>query len=48
MNVEITATDSANLVAYLHGFTITLFGLLSIIIMLLLFNIFIGFFNRKV
>ena len=48
MYVEIDATASSNLIAYLHGFTITLFGILSIIICLLVFNIFISLFNRKI
>jgi hypothetical protein len=45
--VELSATSSANLIGYLHAFTITLFAFLSIIIFLLLFDLFLTFFNRR-
>ena len=46
--VEVDTTSSANLIGYLNGFTVTLFSLLSIIIALMLFTIFIRLFNRRV
>jgi hypothetical protein len=45
---ELNAVSSANLITYLHAFTITLFSFLSAIIGLMLFNIFIRLFNRRI